>query len=143
MRKDRIDYLVSREFLRPRQPDFEKVKSILFSAKTNASVVAKISLTEDSATVIFRELYESIRQLGDAKWWLIGYEPLNHEVSMEILMEMDIKEKIKLNHLPRLKKIRNDINYRGFRASLGQAKEILDFWNTSGKEILKILEKRK
>lgn len=142
MIKDRIEFLVKTAELRQRLPDRERVKSILKSAEINAAVVNKIPMTEDSATVIFREMYESIRQLGDAEWWLLGYEPLNHEVCLEILKEADIKDKVKLNHLARFKKIRNDINYRGFRASVAQAQEILDFWNTCGKEILSMLKKR-
>lgn len=41
-----------------------------------------------------------------------AYEPLSHEVSLEILKEIDVKEKVKLNYLTRFKRIRNDINYR-------------------------------
>ena len=86
-----------------------------------------------------------MRQLGDAKWWLLGYE-LNmqkghHQVSMDILKEMDIKEKLKLNHLDRFRKIRNDSNYRAFTVSASQAQEILDFWERCGKEILQILSR--
>ena len=88
---------------------------------------------------IFRETYESIRQLGDAKWWVLGYEPRNHEVSIEALKEINIKEKVKLNHLPRFKRIRNDANYRGFKVSVLQTKEILDFWNTCAPDIIKII----
>lgn len=142
MIKDRIEFLVKTAELRQRLPDRERVKSILKSAETNAAVVSKIPMAEDSATVIFREMYESIRQLGDAHWWLLGYEPLNHEVCLEILKEADIRGKVKLNHLARFKKIRNDINYRGFRASVMQAQEIIDFWSTCGKEMLDILKKR-
>ena len=100
-----------------------------------------IKLNEDSATLIFREIYESIRQLGDAKWWILGYEPGNHEISMEVLKEFDIKEKIKLNSLERFKRTTHDINYRGFRASISQTEEILDFWDKCGEEILSILKK--
>jgi hypothetical protein len=110
------------------------------SSKTNMKIVKNIPLTEESAIIIFRETYESIRQLGDARWWLQGYEPRNHEVSMEILKEINIKEKIKLNHLSRFKAIRNDTNYRGFKVTITQAKEILDFWNTCSLEIISILE---
>jgi hypothetical protein len=84
-----------------------------------------IKLNEDSATLIFREIYESIRQLGDARWGLLGFEPCNHEASMEILKDFDIKDKVKLNSLDRFKKIRQDINYIGFRISVVQAEEIL------------------
>ncbi len=127
--------------LRKRQKDVDKIKSMINSAEVNAKVTKEINLTENSATLIFREIYESIRQLGDAKLWYLGYEPLNHEVSMEILKEFNIKERVKLNSLDRLKKIRHDINYRGFRASVQQAEEILEFWDRCGVEILSILKK--
>ena len=141
MKKQIIEQMVRTGQLRARWKDEEKIKSILKSANTNADVVKGIKLTENSATVIFREVYESIRQLGNASWWILGYEPLNHEISIEILKEMDIKEKLKLNYLSRFKKIQNDANYRGFQVTLAQAEEILDFWNSSGKEIILLLSK--
>jgi|SRR3989344_6005006 len=130
-----IRYWIMKGALRNRQRDLEKIKSMINSAEVNAKVTQEINLDDKTATLVFREIYESIRQLGDAKLWLIGYEPQNHEVSMEILKESDIKDKIKLNSLDRLKKIRHDINYRGFRASIEQAEEILEFWNKCGIEI--------
>ena len=128
--------------LRVRQKDFEKIKSMIKSAETNTEVVNEIKLNEKTATLIYREIYESIRQLGDAKWWLLGYEPLVHDVSMEILKESEIQDKVKLNSLDRFKKTRHDINYRGFMTSVFQAQEILDFWNNSGKEIVNELKKQ-
>ena len=124
-----------------RQKDLEKIKSMINSAEINAKVTKNIEINDHTATLIFREIYESIRQIGDAKLWLLGYEPLNHEVSMEILKESNITDRVKLNSLDRLKKIRHDINYRGFRASIFQAKEIIDFWNSCGIEILNLLKR--
>ena len=71
----------------------------------------------------------------------MGYEPRNHEVSMEVLKEMDIKERMRLNHLSRFKAIRNDTNYRGFKVTIAQAREILDFWEVCSQEIISILQK--
>jgi UDP-galactopyranose mutase len=141
MKKEFIDQLLKNNELRIRQKDKERIKSMIKSAEINVSVVKKITLDDDSATVIFREIYESIRQLGDAKWWSMGYEPLNHDVSIRILEELEIKEKIKLNYLRRFKKIRNDANYRGFMISASQAKEMIDFWNICGKDIIRILSR--
>ncbi len=45
-----------------------------------------------------------------------------------------------LNHLARFKKIRHDSNYKGIFVLISQAKEILDFWNKCGEEILEILK---
>ena len=54
---------------------------------------------------------------------------------------INIKEKIKLNFLDRFRRIRNEINYQGFRTSISQTQEIVDFWNMCGKEILLLLKK--
>ena len=116
--------------------------SIINSAKINAKVTKEIKLNDDTATLIFREIYESVRQLGDAKWWLLGYEPSNQEISIDALRDFDIKDKLKLNSLDRFKKIRHDANYKGFRVSVSQAKELLDFWDKCGKEILLIIKEK-
>jgi len=141
MKKEFIGIWLKSGIIRNRQRDAEKIKSMINSAEINAKVTKEIKLNEDTATLIFREIYESIRQLGDAKWWILGYEPSNHEISLEALKDIDIKEKLKLNSLDRFKKTRHDINYRGFRAIISQAEEIIDFWNKCGEEMLKILKK--
>ncbi|MDD5649489.1 MAG: hypothetical protein PHF86_03605 [Candidatus Nanoarchaeia archaeon] len=141
MKKEYIELWIKSGIIRNRQVDLEKIKSMINSSEINAKITKTIKINEDSATLIFREIYESIRQLWDAKWGILGFEPLNHEISLEILKEMDIKEKLKLNSLERFKSIRHDINYRGFRATISQAEEILDFWNKCGEEIIKIIQK--
>lgn len=141
MKKEQIEQWVRGDQLRKRSLDKEKVKSMIESSTTNMTIVKTILLTEHSAILIFRETYESIRQLGDARWWLQGYEPRNHEVSLEMLREMDIKEKTRLNHLSRFKSIRNDTNYRGFKVTVAQAKEIIEFWDACSREIISTLLK--
>ncbi len=141
MRKEIIEQWLRIDAIRKKSKDKERAKSLINSAEINMKIVETIIPTEESAILLFRETYESIHQLGDAKWWLEGYEPRNHEVSMEILKELNIKEKTKLNHLNRFKSLRNDINYRGFKPSLTQAKEILEFWKQCSEEIIFLLKK--
>ncbi len=129
MKQEIINMLAKTGILRKRQRDISKIKSAIEFAKINAGVAKSIPLNKDSATLIFREIYESVRQLGDVKWWISGYEPQNHEISLDILKEMEIKNKVKLNFLERFKQIRHDANYKGFRVSVSQAEEIIDFWN--------------
>ena len=140
MKKEFIEAWLKTGIIRNRQRDTEKIRSMIDSAEINSKVTRAINLNEDTATLIFREIYESIRQLGDAKWWLLGYEPSNHEISMEALKDFNIKDKVKLNSLDRFKKTRHDVNYRGFRATIMQAEEILEFWAKCGEEIVKILK---
>ena len=141
MKKEIIDFWIKTGALRNKQKDIEKIRAIINSAEINVNVTKSINLNENTSTLIFREIYESIRQLGDAKLGLLGFEPGNHDVSMELLKEFDIKDKVKLNSLDRFKKTRHDVNYRGFRTSIPQAEEILDFWNKCGEEIIKILRR--
>ena len=133
--------LVKEKRLRKREVNKDKIKSLIESSRNNVGVVSSLPLNEKNATVIFREVYESIRQLGDARFWILGYEPLDHAISLDSLKELNIKEKVKLNYLDRFKQIRHDANYRGFKVSALQAKEILDFWNICSSEIIDFLEK--
>lgn len=144
MKREYIDSLLNSRALRIREIDKDKIKSILGSAIINAEVAKEIKLNDRTATLIFREIYESIRQLGEAYWWILGYEPVGygaHGVSLDSLQDLNIKEKTKLNFLDRFKQIRNDANYRGFRVSESQAKEIIEFWDKCGKEVSEILSK--
>lgn len=142
MKKEIIELLEKDKQLRPRQLDIHKIKSMIEIAEINIKIVKMIPLNEESATLIFRETYESIRQLGDAQWWLLGYEPKNHEVSMDILKEMEIKEKMQLNNLFLFKKIRHDVNYRGFKVDIMKAKNILEFWDKCSGEIINQIKQK-
>jgi hypothetical protein len=139
MKEEEINRLIKEKRIRKRSVDREKIKSLVASSKSNAEVALSIPLNEKNSTVIFREIYESIRQLGDAAWWLDGCEPLDHDISLEILKNLKIKNSVELNFLDRFRKIRNDANYRGFKVTEFQAKEILSFWNKNGSEILRLI----
>jgi len=136
-----LDLLVKARILRKKSYELSKIKSLVLSAKEDSEVVLSIQLNDKNATVVFRTIYESIRQLGEAKWNLLGYEPLNHEISLDGLKQIKLENTLQLNFLERFKKIRNDANYNGFRITLNQTKEIIDFWNKCGKEVLVILQK--
>lgn len=141
MNNSEIEKLVKSGDLRQRSIDKERAKSILSFSEKTVSFIKTLELSENSANVIFKEVYESIRQLGDAKLWLMGYETLRHDISLESLKNFEVRDKIKLNKLQRFRKIRNDANYRGYPVTILQAKEILDFWENCGKEILEKIKK--
>ena len=141
MDKNMIETLVRARALRYKQVDKEFIKSLLSTSERTSNFVKTLEIDEKSSDVIFWELYESVRQLGEIRWRLLGYEPLNHEICLDGLMDSNIKEKTLLNHLSRFKKIRNDLNYKGVRVEVSQAREIIDFWNKCGDEILELLKK--
>ena len=143
MRNEDIERYVSGKMLRPRIVDFNVVQTLLESAEEKAKAAKMLPVSSDTATLIFLGLYESIRQLGDAKLRLLGYEALSHDVSMKILEESEVKEKSKLQKLDRFRRIRNDANYRGQKISVAEAVEILGFWEACSKEIIGTTKKKK
>jgi len=137
-----IEDMTRRRQVYLRSKDIPRVKSLISSAKSVSSAVLNIPINEENSTLIFRELYESIKQLGDALWWALGYESEGHEASLKILASIDVKEKLSLHKLDRFRRIRHDSNYRGYKISLEQAKEIVNFWKRCNQEIISFIEKR-
>ena len=136
MNESKILRLMKEGKLRKINVDAPKIKSILKSAIDNAKFVKKIPITDESSTIVFTIFYERIRQLGDAKWLSLGYEPKNHDVSMEILRNIKITESVKLHKLDWFRKIRNNANYRGYKVKKEEAEEIADFWKSCSKELI-------
>ena len=68
MKKEQIEQWVKGDQIRRRSLDKEKVKSMIESSTTNMTIVKTIPLTAQSAILIFRESYESIRsKYGNAE----------------------------------------------------------------------------
>lgn len=145
MKEDKIKLLLSDNRIRSKQIDKSKINSMIDSAENTAEVILTLPLNEKSAIVILREIYEAIRQLGEAQWLILGYEPVGyatHETALEALKEINIKEKVKLNYLDRFKEIRNNANYRGFKVTKDQAQDIISLWKSCGKDIISNLKRR-
>ncbi len=121
--------------------DRTRAKSLIDASERTMTAIEGMKLSEETSTIIFRETYESIRQLGDARWWLMGYKPKDHEVSMAILKEEDIPNSAKLEKLDRFKSIRHDANYSGYMIPKAVAEEIVEFWDECGLEILDKLKR--
>ncbi|MBI2632186.1 hypothetical protein HYW75_04230 [Candidatus Pacearchaeota archaeon] len=142
MRQEKIEKLLKEGKLRIKERNIAEARAIINIAKLNAEVMKDLNISEKNSTVIYKEIYDSIRQLGDIVWLLKGYEVLRgHEISLEILKELDIKERAKLNFLNRFEMLRHDASYRGKIVSVEHAKEIVDFWNTCSGDIIKEIEK--
>ncbi len=139
MNEAKIKHLIEMGKLRPRTKDIPKIRSLLESAETNAKITQEtIPLNEQTSTIVFKEIYDAIRQLGDSKWLLGGYDPQDHFVSMEMLTE---ENTVQFKHIDRFRQIRNNAAYRGYKIKLDEAKDILSFWKEHAVKLLEILKK--
>lgn len=145
MKEEKIRRLLKEKKLIEKSSDKEIVRSLTVSSEETMDTQLRTHLTEKSATSIFRETYESLRQLGDALWWLAGYETQTHDASIESIREAEFltnEQKVKIHSLDRFRIIRHDANYRGFKVSIAQAQEIIDFWNFVGVSILENIKRQ-
>ena len=134
--------LISQGQLIKKSVDRFRAESLIKAALVNAEFAKRQKIDAESATGVFREMYEAFRQLGDAKWWLMGYEPIDsHKVSMKILISADISKNYKLQNIDRFRRIRNDANYRGELVKEEQALEIVSLWDEVSKDLIEWVKK--
>jgi hypothetical protein len=134
--EQRIRELLAKGELRKRSSDVARAKSLMQAALDSAAFAKSVPLSEQTSTGVFKELYDAFRQLGDAKWWTLGYEPWSHKASIELLKEADITAKQSIQQLPRIMELRNDATYRGYRIPRYEAQEILVLWDKTHQELL-------
>lgn len=138
MDNDRIKKLTERTQLRTRTRDVPIARALAAAAEQTGQALPHIPLTEHSAPMLFDAVYKALRQIGDGHWWLLGYEPRTHDVSIELLIDLDpaIAQKME-----RFKQLRHDAAYRGSKISTENAQEIITFWNAHGGTLLEKLKR--
>lgn len=101
-----------------------KAKSLLKSAEQAIYSAKKIPFEAGTLKSIVRELYEGLRQIGEAIGYLNGYKFLSHESITYFINEILDETKI-AGKFDRWRKIRNGINYYGDDVSEETVKEAL------------------
>jgi len=105
--------------------DRPRAKSMIEISKSDLKASLLIPLKEESKRIVFRELYEVLKEYIEAIGYLKGYKFLDH-ISItyflkEILNETSLSEKF-----DRYRRLRNGINYYGEDIDFSSAKEALE-----------------
>lgn len=128
-----------------KQPDKQKAKSIIKSSMNDIKFILKIHPTEESASIIVRNIYESFRMLGESLLIKKGIKRINHINSIKELIKLNLNTKRPLNILENLMRLRNNINYNGYKANVFEAKDTIllakTCYNPLLNEVKKIVEK--
>ncbi len=136
-----LKVLMDRGQIRQMSPDKFKAESLIKAAFNSAEFSKMNPINDKTATGVFREMHEAFHQLGNAKWWLLGYEAISHEASVNLLISADIENSFKLVRLDRFRRIRNDATYRGFIIKPEQAEEIVSLWDEIHSDLIKWIRK--
>lgn len=133
--------------MRIKKPDIKRALSLLESSKRDFYYTLSLTLSEDSANTIVRNIYESFRMLGEALLLAKGIEPEDHILPISELTKIKVNTPRPLNILDNFRRLRHNINYYGYKATIEEAKNIIGFSKTSFdllfKEVKKQIEKGK
>ena len=114
-------------------PDLIRAKSMLKMSKDSLNILNITSLNEKTMNIIFRELYEGLRQYIEAIGYSKGFKFRTHEAITLFLKEYLNEKEISFK-FDKYRKLRNGINYYGNPVSIETVREAIE-------EIPKIIKK--
>lgn len=112
--------LIMQGLVREIPPNNARAKSLHEMSAQTLKVMLQLTLTKENASMVFRELYECLRQEIEAVGYRKGFKFENHE-SLKVFLEEVLVNKPLANDFDRYRKIRNGINYYGDKVSMETA----------------------
>ena len=128
--------------MRIKKPDIKMALSLLESSKRDFYYTLSLKLSEDSANTIVRNIYESFRMLGEALLLAKGIHPEDHVLPISELIKLKINTSRPLNILDNFRRLRHNINYYGYKATIEEAENIINFSKTSFDLLFKEVKKQ-
>lgn len=101
--------------MRVKRPDVKNAVSIIEAAKRDMAFTLKLSVNEESGPTIIRNIHECFRMLGDGLMVSQGRVSVDHSEPLNELMKLKVDSKRPLNLLDSLRRLRNNINYYGYK----------------------------
>lgn len=114
------DFIAS-DKVRKSNPDFEQAKSLVMMSEQNFSAIQQIPLTQQTASILLSQAYESLRQVIEAICLTKGFKVYSHEAYTFYLK--DCKKDYEAQVFDRLRRLRNGITYYGKPVSVAVAQQ--------------------
>ena len=108
-------------------PDSAMAKSLFLQARIRLADLNKLQITDKNASFRFESAYETIREAVQSAMAKEGYKPYSHEATVSYAADKNILNESETATFDRYREIRNDINYRGEKTTIQNAKEAIKF----------------
>jgi hypothetical protein len=118
-----------------RTPDPAHARSLVEAAEKEMGYVEKLNPTPDAASTIIRGIYENFRRLGAALLLLQGKQG-DHEESIDELTKLTINTSRPLRALDNLRRLRHEINYKGYQPTEADLADVLSIKNACWTPVL-------
>lgn len=120
-------YFISQNLVRKSTPNISMAKSLLEKAETRLKRISKEKIKEEESSIVFEDIYESLREASQSLMELKGYKPYSHEALISFLKENNLLPAEKVNIMDNYRILRNNSVYKAEKVSLDKCTEALDF----------------
>ena len=110
---------------RIKRPDKKNAMSIIEAAERELDYIIKLSVNNESAFNIIRNIYECFRMLGDARLISKGITSQDHIEQIKELETISVKTERPIQLIDTLRRIRHNINYYGYIPSKAEAEDAI------------------
>ena len=128
-------YYIEERKVEKQTPNSQKASALMKKAIRRIDHINSQPLTAEDAEFLFEDIYESIREAGQALMAVNGYKPLSHEAVIAFVRDNYKISADKINRFDRCRKIRNKLVYEAEKVSIEDVKEALDFAISFVKEL--------
>ena len=122
---------------RIKHPDTKNAFSIISAAEREMQFTLKQTVTDESAFMIIRNVYECFRMLGDASLVSKGVVSRDHIEQIRELETFSVKTQRPLKLIDSLRKLRHTINYYGYIPTKAEAEDAVSIAHACFGSLLK------
>ncbi len=127
--------------MRIKHPNKKNALSIIHAAEREIGYTLKLTVTEESAFNIIRNIYECFRMLGDARLVSKGFASQDHVEQIRELETFSVKTERPLKLIDSLRKLRHNINYYGYIPSKAEAEDAISIAKACFYRLLEAIKK--
>lgn len=135
-----FQYYLNEKLVRRSLPNPSMAKSLLLKSEIRLKRISKESIQEDESSIVFEEVYESIRESLQSLMELKGFKPYSHEAIISFIKEHSLLSLGRINIIDNYRVLRNNSIYKAEKVSIEKCKEALGFAKTTIPEIKKEFE---
>ncbi len=124
---ERFEYYLTANLVRKQKADKEEAKSLMKKAVHRLNYIKKQEIKEDTASFIFEDIYESLREASQSLMSLKGYKPYSHEALISFLRDFYNFTGSDISTFDRFRVLRNKTVYSAVWVSVEVCQEALAF----------------
>ncbi len=123
-----FQYYLDNNLARKATPDRGEAEALMNKANGRLNFSIKIrEINENTASYIFEDIYECLREAAQSLMSLKGYKPYSHEALIAFLREFFSFSESDIRNFDRYRILRNNAVYKGEKISAEICKEALNF----------------